>query len=311
MRGIRAVVGVSAVVALGVAAPAAMGWQGNLVVRKVNVGGPAGDTFAFSLTKDPNAYVDVWDPATREFTLTGAPSAAGPFTEGATQKTFDGLWAGQDVDFQHWVDYTVTEAAKPGYTTSAACSIDDADLWTTANPTTAQYGQWTSGTTTTQAGDTAVTTSVRWWSGMPSTTTCTFTNTKIPASGVAPVPPTGGGASSTTGGGASSTTGGGTTPGRSSHIVGPSSCLSRAHATVGVRGHGISSVGYSIGGRHVRTVRTRNGNGVYALVVRTRTLPRGATIVVARVTFRGGAHRTLRLRLSRCGVRGVRPEFTG
>jgi len=59
-------------------------------------------------------------------------------------------------------------------------------------------------------------------------------------------------------------------------------------------------------------VRTRDANGVYALVVRTRTLPRGATIVVARVTFRGAARpRTLRLRLSRCATRSVRPTFTG
>jgi len=423
MRGFRAVVVVSVLVALGVAAPGALGWQGKLVVRKVNIGGPAADSFSFSLTKNPNAYVDVWDPAAQEFTLTGAPSAGGPFTEGATQKTFDGLWAGQDVGFNHWVDYTVTEAAKPGYTTSAACSIDDGGLWTTVNQATSQYGQWSATTTTTSTGATAATTSVRWWNDQPYTTTCTFTNVyhrtpsatitlakvvqpagagefnltldganttvagsagdvtfgngdqsganvvapgdhvvaeraatpgqaltdytaslacvnraaqgaavpvgaggtiavhdgddvlctftnvKLPGSGVGPVPPSSGGSSSTSGGG---TTGGGTTPGRSSHIVGPSACLSRAEVTVGVRGHGITSVAFSINGRHLRTVTTRNGNGIYALVVRTRTLPRGATIVVARVTFRGSARtRTLRLRLSRCAARSVRPTFTG
>ncbi|HEY5143512.1 MAG TPA: hypothetical protein VII98_08430 [Solirubrobacteraceae bacterium] len=510
----------SALVALGVAAPSAMGWNGNLVVRKVNVGGPAADSFAFSLTKNPNAYIDVWDPAAKSFALTGAPGAAGPFTEGTTQKSFIGLWAGHEVGFDGWVDYTVTEAAHAGYSTTASCSIDGAGLWTTANPTTSAYGQWTFATATTPAGATAVTTTVRFKDPVAYTTTCTFTNVyrghltlvkhfsgpfsaadratlaiddqtkagvadggsigpvevpgdtshtisesgvdqglyatsfddcglsgagapagsgltrtltvpagrdvvcnvtnrrrsgtltlakvvnpagagkfnltldganttvagsagdatfgngdasvpavvatgdhviaeraatpgqtlaeytssvacvnragqgapvpvatggtitvhdgddvlctftnaKIPASGVAPVPPTGGGSSSTSGGGTTPTT----PPVRSSRIVGPSACLSRAHATVGVRGHGIASVAFSVGGRHLRTVRTRDANGVYALVVRTRTLPRGATIVVARVTFRGAARpRTLRLRLSRCATRSVRPTFTG
>jgi len=419
MRGVRAVVAVTAIVAFGVVAPNAMAWNGDLVVRKVNIGGPASDSFSFSLTKSPNAYVDVWNPAARTFSLTGAPGAGGPFTEGATQQTFPALWAGQGSGLDGWVDYTVTEAPRPGYTTTVSCSINDDGLWTTDNWNTATYGAWGAPTSTTPDGGTAVTTTVRWWDNVPFTTTCTFTNTyhpppppatitlakvlqpagagefnltldgtnatvagsagdvtfgngdrsaatvvtpgdhvvaeraatpgqslsdytsvlacinraaqdaavpvaaggtvavhagddvlctftnaKIPASGVAPVPPVGGGSSSTSGGG--------TTPVRSSRIVGPSACLARAHATVGVRGHGIASVAFSLNGRHLRTVRTRDSNGVYALVVRTRTLPRGATIVVARVTFSGSSRqRTLRLRLSRCAARSVRPTFTG
>jgi len=516
-HGVRVLVLAAALLVVAVAAPAASAWQGNLIVRKVNVGGPASDTFAFTLTKDPNQYVDVWNPAAQTFTLTGAPGPGGPFTEGSTQKTFANLWAGYDVpEFQNWVTYTITEAAKHGYTTSAACTIDGAGLWTTGNSTTATYGPWTWTQSTTPGGDTAVSTSVRWLNNITYTTTCTFTNTyrgtitlvkhftgpfsstdratlaiddtvkpgvgdggsigpiEVPgntqhaisesgvdqslyettfddcglsganaptgsgltrtltvpagqdvvcnvtnrrrsgqitlrksltpagagqfnltldgtpvavagsngntafgngdqsapsvvasgshviaertatagqslsdytasvacvnrAAGGAAVPvqsdgtvamgdgadllctftnakKAGGGVSpgGGAGGGGSSTSQGGSTPGRSAHVVGPSSCLSRARVTVGVRGHGIKSVSFRLAGKHVKTVSTRDKNGVYALVVRTGSLPHGATLVVASVTFRsGGGHRTLRLRLSRCATRSVTPKFTG
>ncbi len=504
----RGAVLIAALLALAVAAPDAMAWHGTLIVRKVNIGGPPADTFSFSLTKSPNAYLDVWNPAARTFELTGAPSAAGPFTEGATQTTFAGLWAGYEAGFNNWVTYKVTEAAQPGYTTTAGCSIEAGGLATTP--------AWTAVTTTTPGGDTSVATSVRFvppstaytttctftnvrksditlvkhftgpsdptdlatlgiddqvkagvgdggsigpvdvpgdsqhtisesgidqsayettfddcglsGAGAPSGTgltrtltvptgrhvvcnvtnrrlsgkltlakalrpagagefnlmldganvtvagsaddvtfgngdqsdplvvptgnhvvaesvatagqaltdyttsltcvnraaqdasvpveagrvvavhdgddvLCTFSNVKLPGSGVEPVPPTSG---------STSTGGGETTPVGSSRIVGPSGCVARAHATVGVRGHGIASVAFSIRGRRVRTVTRRDANGAFSLVVSTRTLPRGPTIVVARVTFRGGARpQTLQLQLSRCGARSVRPLFTG
>jgi hypothetical protein len=152
-----------------------MAWHGNLVIRKVNVGGPAGDAFGFTVTKSPNAYEDVWSPAERGFTLTGAPSAAGPFTEGTSQKTYTSLWAGYDSGFDAWVDYRIREAARAGYRTTVGCAI--APDWNArlGGAIPSSYGAWTF-TPQTEPDGTAVTTSVRWWD-QRHTTTCTFTNT--------------------------------------------------------------------------------------------------------------------------------------
>lgn len=157
-------------------APSAMAWNGNLVVRKVNVGGPAADTFSFALTKSPNQYVDVWSPATKTFSLTGAASAAGPFSEGSTQRTYSGLWAGYDAGFSDWVTYSVRESAKPGYRTTASCGI--APDWNAAlgDSVPSGYGPWTF-TTRAVGSDLAVDTSVRFYADQPYTTTCTFVNT--------------------------------------------------------------------------------------------------------------------------------------
>ena len=102
---------------------------------------------------------------------------------GANSEKFGDLWAGQDHGFDDWVQYKVTEVkASPSslsdYTTTATCEISDPD-WTSANPLTAQYGQWSYASGTTN-GQTHVTTSVRSYltSGPPAraVTTCTFTN---------------------------------------------------------------------------------------------------------------------------------------
>ncbi len=309
----------------------------------------------------------------------------------------------------------MTETAKPGYTTSAGCSIDDGGM----QQRTATSGGGRSTTTRTPEGDTAVTTSVRWWSDMPYTTTCTFTNVyHRPPTGTVTLAkvlqPAGAGQFNLTLDGANTTVAGSagdvtfgdgdqsdaTVVPAGDHVVGERAatpgqalsdytaslaCVNRAaqSAAVPVQAGGTIAVhdgddvlctftntklpgigrrarpaehrrrrparaaagrpratrrtssgrrpawrarvrpsGCAVtgsrasrsrsNGRHLRTVRTRDANGVYALVVRTRTLPRGATIVVARVTFRGSTRqRTLRLRLSRCGARSVRPTFTG
>ena len=174
-RSVVATVGLL-LLAMLVIAPSAFAWNGKLVVRKVNIGGPADDSFAFQLTKSPNAYFNVWDPAVKAFWLQGAASAQGPFTEGVTQESYSGLWAGYDQPYNDWVVYSVKETAKPGYTTTVDCKIDgdwNAQLGTTIP---AKYGTWTF-TPGTDGADTTVATTLRWWDQTPYTTTCTFTNT--------------------------------------------------------------------------------------------------------------------------------------
>lgn len=170
-----AAIAASITVGLLALVPAAMAWNGNLVVRKVNIGGPAGDSFGFTLTKSPNQYVDVWSPATKTFSLKGAADG-GPFTEGATQRSFANLWAGYDAGFDDWVTYTVRETAKAGYRSSVSCGI--APDWNAALGSTvpADLGPWTF-TPGTAGADLTVSTSVRFYGGQPYTTTCTFVNT--------------------------------------------------------------------------------------------------------------------------------------
>jgi hypothetical protein len=177
-----------AIAMLAVVAQSAFAWHGNLVVRKVNIGGPANDVFSFKLEKTPNAYQDVWKNA-KTFDLFGASSTSGPWIErtgsgpspaGANQETFSSLWAGQGSGFNDWVKYTVTETGSSpssltDYTTSASCSIDGGDTWTGKNTTTGQYGKW-SYTTGVNGGKTFVTTTVRWLNNKAYTTTCTFVN---------------------------------------------------------------------------------------------------------------------------------------
>ncbi len=157
------------------AAPAAMAWNGDLIVRKVNIGGPASDTFNFELTKSPNAYTAIWNPAVKTFGLQGAASQQGPFQEGTNQESYTGLWAGYDFGYENWVTYTVKEIAKPGYKTTVSCTIDG-DWNALGEPIVSQYGAWTY-TPGVDNGDTTVATSIRWWDNVPYTTTCTFTNT--------------------------------------------------------------------------------------------------------------------------------------
>lgn len=157
------------------AAPAAMAWNGNLIVRKVNIGGPADDSFNFQVTKTPNAYFAVWNPGTKSFSLQGASSPQGPFTEGVNQQSYNELWAGHDLPYSDWVVYSVKEIAKPGYTTTVSCTIDG-DWNALGEQVLGQYGAWTY-TPGTDNGDTTVATTLRWLNNEPYTTTCTFTNT--------------------------------------------------------------------------------------------------------------------------------------
>lgn len=157
------------------AAPAAMAWNGDLIVRKVNIGGPASDTFNFEITKTPNEYTAIWNPPVKTFVLQGAASPQDAFEEGTTQQSYNYLWAGYDFGYENWVTYTVKEIAKPGYKTTVSCTIDGD--WNALHPSIlSEYGAW-SYTPGTDSGDTTVATSVRWWDNEPYTTTCTFTNT--------------------------------------------------------------------------------------------------------------------------------------
>jgi hypothetical protein len=187
------------------AAPTAMAWHGDLVVRKVNVGGPSTDQFGFKVEKSAYAngtYGPYGTLATSAYTgasFNGAAKPPNPFTllgstdgtfktgpTGATQASFtyldaDGESAIPTADVRDWNRFKVTETSKPaGYRTAVACVIANKGSGKPWSPTLdAMWGPWTA----TVSGD-SVWTTVRW---LPDTagydykgqwrTTCTFTNT--------------------------------------------------------------------------------------------------------------------------------------
>ena len=223
-----AVAGAAVLLAALVAAPSALAWNGNLEVRKVNIGGPATDTFGFKV--ESGAYGQsnfALVPATdysgaawaykskpdNPFTLVGAPSAAGPFVRTGNAPN-DALFTGLDSGGQSsapapavrdWRRFRVTETSKPAnYTTTAACTIANASsgaAWTGLDQT---WGAWTATPTTAGGGD-GVETTVRFLPDTvtmadrgPWTVVCTFTNTYTapvtpetpPAGGTSPGGPT-------------------------------------------------------------------------------------------------------------------------
>lgn len=205
------------VVALAVAAcaslaftPSASAWWGDVEVRKVNVGGPSGDSFTFKLearrhgapawTLLPAAdYSGLPFGAASEpgnpFVLRGAPAAAGPFTRtgpAPTAARFAGIdAAGEAVlpppALRDWRGVRVTETASPpGYRTTAACVVANSASgasWTPALD--GVWGPWTA-TPTAAGGGPGIETALRWLPDDlavapehrgPWTVTCTFTNT--------------------------------------------------------------------------------------------------------------------------------------
>ena len=209
-----------------VLAPSALAWNGNLEVRKVNIGGPSTDTFGFKVESgaygQPNFTLV---PATdytgapwmakakpdNPFTLVGAASADGPFTRtGASPNAalFTGLDSGGQTAaappaVRDWRRFRVTETSKPAnYTTSAACTIANAASGAGWAGLDQAWGAWTATPTTAGGGD-GVETTVRFLPDTvapadrgPWTVTCTFTNTyHAPATPDTPTTPPGSGTS--------------------------------------------------------------------------------------------------------------------
>lgn len=213
-----------------VLAPSAPAWNGNLEVRKVNIGGPATDSFSFKVEAGaPGQPNFTLVPATdytgapwgtkakpdNPFTLVGAPSAAGPFLRtGASPNAalFTGLDAGGQSAapapaVRDWRRFRITETSKPAnYTTSAACTIANAASGAAWTGLDQAWGAWTATPTTAGGGD-GVETTVRFLPDTvaqadrgPWTVTCTFTNTytaptppvtpETPGSGTSPSGPT-------------------------------------------------------------------------------------------------------------------------
>jgi hypothetical protein len=187
------------------AAPSALAWHGDLVVRKVNAGGPSTDQFGFKVEKSAyasgayGAYSTLSTSAYSGASFNGATKPPNPFTllgstdgtfktgpTGATQATFtyidaDGESAIAAPDIRDWNRFKVTETSKPaGYKTTIGCVIvnkGSGKSWDASLNT--MWGPWNA----TVSGD-SVWTTLRW---LPDTagydykgewkTTCTFTNT--------------------------------------------------------------------------------------------------------------------------------------
>jgi hypothetical protein len=103
-------------------------------------------------------------------------------------------------------------------------------------------------------------------------------------------------------------------PARGTAVLrGPHACPTTRTVTVAVSGRQIRRVTFLVGGRRVGTVAKAGRDGRFALTLRTASLRRGATGVVARVEFTAASQtqaRTLRLTITRC-ARVVRPRFAG
>lgn len=223
-------------------------------------------------------------PASTKFAFTGD---LGPLSLGNGERASIPVAAG--------IAYEVTEAVPAGFTlTSIVCSD-------------AQQG---SGASTTK--DATATIDVQ----PGETVTCVFTNAQSPPP---PAGPPAGGVS--TGGPTSGVTGPAGEPVRSTtragtaRVVGTTGCVTAAYGLADVRGRQIDRVTFRLNGRVVKTLPAANVAGMFRLRVSAKSLPRGASRVVAEVVFKassGVAPMRLSLVLNRCPRRPDRPPpFTG
>jgi len=317
--------GAALLLAALVLAPSALAWNGNLEVRKVNIGGPATDTFGFKVESgaygQPNytlvpasdytgaPWADKAKPD-NPFTLTGAPSADGPFARTGAAPN-DALFTGLDSGGQSaapapavrdWRRFRITETSKPAnYTTTAACTIANAASGAAWAGLDQAWGAWTAVPTTAGGGD-GVETTVRFLPDTvatadrgPWTVTCTFTNTyHAPTPPVTPQTPPASGVSPsgpTTGTTPAATpsapvTPSGTPRAATARAVGTTGCVTGRSAIVDVRGRGIVRVTFRLNGKTVRTLTNDNVAGMYRLRVPASSLPLGTSRVTADVRFR-------------------------
>src|SRR4051812_13117959 len=97
-------------------------------------------------------------------------------------------------------------------------------------------------------------------------------------------------------------------------LRGPRACPRTSTVAATVTGRRIRRVTFLVGGKKARTVTKANRNGRFTLTLRTSSLRRGATAVVARVEFTAASRtrtRTLRITITRCAAQAVQPKFTG
>jgi hypothetical protein len=97
-------------------------------------------------------------------------------------------------------------------------------------------------------------------------------------------------------------------------LRGPSACPRTRAVSATVTGRQIRRVTFLVGGRKVRTVTRADSRGRWTLRLETSALRRGANRVEARVEFTTASQtraRSLRIDITRCAARVVRPQFTG
>jgi len=104
-------------------------------------------------------------------------------------------------------------------------------------------------------------------------------------------------------------------PGRGSAALrGPRACPRTASVSATVTGRQIRRVTFLVAGRRVKTLTRADARGRFVLTLRTASLRRGDTSVVARVEFAAASRtraRTLRLTIARCAASAASPRFTG
>jgi hypothetical protein len=97
-------------------------------------------------------------------------------------------------------------------------------------------------------------------------------------------------------------------------LRGPRACPTTRAVTATVTGREIRRVTFLVGGKAVKTVTKADSRGRWTLTLRTASLRRGANSVVARVQFTTASEtrtRDLRISITRCAARQVRPQLTG
>jgi hypothetical protein len=97
-------------------------------------------------------------------------------------------------------------------------------------------------------------------------------------------------------------------------LRGPRACPTTRAVSATVAGRQIRRVTFFVGGKRVKTVTKADSRGRWTVSVRTSSLRSGANRVVARVQFTTASQtrtRDLRVTITRCAARQVRPQFTG
>ena len=297
-RGVRLLV-VAAMAWLGLAlcAQAAHATYGKVTIAKINNGGAASDTFAFT-------------PALTQGS--GGVGGAVPFSlKGGAQVTFVNVFCndGSNCPSKYQtVKQTVKETPTAGYTlTDITCryTLDGVE------PTTGSLAI-TNGTISLADGTVDLKVAVHEW------VKCWYTNTPTPTTPpvTPPAPPT-------------PTTANSSSPAPpapqiavspvrvrpgSARLSGPHGCPTTSAVAASVSGRRIVKVTFYVDGKKVKTLTHANRNGRWVLPMDVRRFAFGTHRVRVTVQFAKSSQtkaKTLRLSFSRCHGANVTPKFTG
>ena len=317
-RGVRLLTAAAtAWLGLALCAQAAHATYGKVTIAKVNNGGTASDTFAFTpaLTLSP---ANIGGSGTAPFDLTGAPNTpstdTSPYDAPPYEKTFEVLCnAGANCPpTGRPSKTTVTELPKTGYTlTDISCRYTQGGSTFAGEPTTGSSAT-TDATVNLANGTVDLKVAVHEW------VKCWYTNTPTPTTPpvTPPTPPTPSTAASSSPAPPAPQIA--VSPVRvrpgSARLSGPHGCPTTSAVAASVSGRRIVKVTFYVDGKKVKTLTHANRNGRWVLPMNVKRFSFGTHRVRVTVQFAKSSQtkaKTLRLSFSRCHGANVTPKFTG